>query len=155
MKQFLVLVRLLDDPRRAVNAIALIEIERTLNRSFLAECARENGPVLDRHRRALRQIRQRGMSRIAEDRDALRAPIADRRPIVHRPAVTLVLVGRIDDRLDRGMPTSIIGFEVFPRELERPGFLGDWGLDSAGEIQELAAAEIIAHDVAARSHENR
>src|SRR3984893_13262294 len=141
MKQFLVLVRLLDDPRRAVNAIALIEIERTLDCSFLTECARENGPVLDRDRRALRQIWQRGMRRIAEDRDALRTLVAERRPIVHRPAVALVLVGRIDDRLDRGMPTFIIGFEVFPRELERPGFLGDRGLDSTGEIQELAAGD--------------
>src|SRR5262245_57022469 len=87
--------------------------------------ARVRIAVLDRHCRALRQIGQHGVHGIAQHGRPARAPVADRRTVVQRPAEALVAVRLVDDELDVGMPAAEVGLEVLPREPGGPGFLRD------------------------------
>ena len=99
---------------------------------------------------------QGGVGGIAQQRCALGAPVAHRRTVMQRPAIALVAIGSIDDGLDRRMPALVVLLQKLPREFLGPGFFrGEFGLDDADEIQQRAAAQVIADGMAAGAHEHR
>jgi len=156
MKQFAVRGRLHDNLRRALDPIALVQLERLGDRLLHRKCARQNGAILDRHRRALGEVRQCRVRRVTDERDTIRAPVRRGWAIMQRPAIAGVLVGGIDHRLHRRIPAAVIGFELLPREFQRPRFFGNFaGLDAADEIEQRAAAQVVADGVAAGADEHR
>jgi len=118
-----VLGRFGDHTRAALYARELVQIERFGHRRGAFERSREHGAIFDRHARALCDEGQRGVRGIAEQRHALRAPVADRLAIEKRPAVALVPLGGIDERLDLRMPAGVRGLELLPRAALGPRFL--------------------------------
>src|SRR3954465_14854042 len=86
------------------------------------------------------------MRGIAEQRHALGAPVVDRLAIEERPAVALVALRRVDDRLDLRMPAAVGRLELFPRTTHGPGLLIPRRVPGAAdEVEELAAPQPV-HD---------
>ena len=63
---------------------------------------------------------------------------------MQRPAVASVPIGRIDDRLNVGMPALEVHLEPFPGKFGGPRFLGHFiRLDEPNEIKQSASAQVV------------
>ena len=122
MEQLPVCIRGFDDPGRPFHPVAVVKFQGLCGIVFLAESAGKNGTVFDCHRGALCKIGQGGMGSIAQDRRPRGAPGIDHRSFVQCPPETLVVISKIDDRLDVFVPADEIGLQVFPGEFRGPGF---------------------------------
>ncbi len=65
------------------------------------------------------------------------------------------MIGRVDDRLNVGVPALEIRLESFPGEFGRPRFLGNViGLDEPDEVEHGASTQVIGDDMTPRPHPN-
>lgn len=92
--------------RGTVDAVALIKVQPKAHAAAAFQGVRPHGAL---YRDG--PIRVRG---IAQEGHARGAPGADRLAVVDRPAVTLVVIGGIEDHLDLRMPAGIVDLQFLP-----------------------------------------
>ena len=114
------------------------------------ERVREHRPVLKRLARALSQVGQHRVRRVAEQRDPPRRPPGDRVPVVERPLVPGL--ARLEQPQQRRVPVRVPLGDLGPLAPRHPGLVPVGVVVVVRDhVDQLLAAQRVEHDRAVRT----